>query len=120
MTTTLFILCFLLTTTQGNPKLSKKALTLQVAQLEQELKLVKFKAATLAEQNEDLKRQVEATEGKIDNVESTQLQALETENKKLKQELDSYITKKWRDFCAVQESPTPYKKRLAYSNRDNE
>jgi hypothetical protein len=94
-------------------------LTLQVAQLEQELRLVKFKAATLAEQNEELTRQVEANK-KIENVDSDQLEALEAENKKLKRELDSYITKKWRDFCAVQESPTPYKKRLTYSTRDNE
>ena len=79
---------------------------------------MKYKAASLAEQNEELKLQMETV--KSSAAESSQLATLEAENKKLKQELDGYITKKWRDFCAVQESPTPYKKRTAYSNRDLE
>lgn len=82
-----------------------------MASLEQELKLAKLKAATLEEQNSELQRKVEAANGS---------ESLEAENERLRKELDGYITKKWRDFCAVQDSPTPYKKRSAYSNRGNE
>lgn len=103
----------------GVQKVSKKQLATQVAQLEQELKLAKAKTLELQEKNEELVRKVAAAD-KIDNAEGSQLQKLEAENTKLREELDVYIKKNWRNFCAVQDSPTPYKKRSAFASRDFE
>ena len=100
-------------------KLSKKQLFLQVQQLEQELALVKCKAATLQEQNNALTAKLATTNGD-EATSTTRAEALEEENKRLQKELDVYITRKWREFCAVQNSPTPYQKRINYAFRDIE
>ena len=66
---------------------------------------------TSRQQFEQAQKESSALAGKVEE--------LETENSRLKKELDGYITKKWRDFCAVQESPTPSRKR-AYSSIERE
>lgn len=89
-----------------------------IAQLEAELQASKQKST-------DLKLDLARTSSTMDQLLKSnsaltaQVEDLETENTKLKKELDGYITKKWKDFCAMQESPTPSRKR-AYSSVEQE
>jgi predicted nuclease with TOPRIM domain len=101
--------------------MSKTQLIQQITQLEQDVCTYKEKASTLTELNTELKSKLEKSnkageEIRTENASlNDRLEALEAENNRLKKDLDGYITKNWRDFCAMQESPTLAARKRAYS-----